>query len=167
MIKGKYVILLAVFSLIVNMVSVYNFFLGICSLFLLLIVSITQLFVTLVNKANQVNEENRNFAARNFSNYGTQKSTQVVNKIAIIFGLVLVYGLGIFLTVFQLNRRELFSEFLFNYVAISNVQPIAQGLSILGYILFITALIIGTIFCIHNMKNEQVFSGKNNRPAAK
>lgn len=158
--KARYIILLAFLSLVVNFLSVYNLYLGICSIFLLLIVSITALFVTLVNRANKVDQKKRNHVIRNFAEYGVQKPTQVTNKIAIIFGLILVYVGAVFFTIFQRMERPQLHQFLTTHIQIENVHSIANALSILGYILFIVALLLGTFYCIRAMRREQVFTGK-------
>jgi len=158
--KARYIIIIGILSLITNFLSVYNFYLGICSIFVLLIAFISALFVTLVNRANKVPPKRRGFAHHNLSQYGSLKVTQVTNKIAIIFGLVLVYIGGVIFTILQINEREQLHQFISTHIQISNAHAIANLLSILGYVLFATALLLLTIYCIRMMRSEQMFVGK-------
>lgn len=158
--KARYIILIAILSIIVNFLSVYNFYLGICSIFVLFIASITALFVTLVNRANKVPSKWGSIAQQNMSQYGTLKVTQVTNKIAILFGLVLVYIGGVVFTILQIKEREQLHKFLLTHVSVDNVHTIANILSIIGYALFAIALLFVTIYCIRMMRSEQMFVGK-------
>jgi hypothetical protein len=159
-IKARYIILIAFFSVIVNFLSVYNYYLGICSIFVLLIISISAFIVTLVNRANKADPRRRNFAAHNLSQYGTLKPTQVMNKIAVIFGLAVVYFGSIAFTVLQVNEREQLDHFLSAHVQFHHVHMIAGILSVIGYVLFVLSLILVTVYCIRMIRSEQMFVGK-------
>lgn len=150
------IVLLTVGSLLINAVSIYNVFLGIASLFLLLIVSITHLFVTLVNKAKRTSHTN--FAVRNLANYGTHSPTRTMNKFAVVFGLIVVYVMSVFFTILQMYQRENFTDFLTRHFN-EQLLFVAEILSVIGYVLFVSSLLCVTIYCIRAIKKEAVFTG--------
>jgi|SRR5690625_459343 len=148
------IMLVTVGSLLINAVSVYNIFLALASLFLLLIVSITHLFVTLVNKARATSHTN--FAVRNLANYGTLSTTRKMNKFAIIFGLMVVYLMSLFFVIFQMYQRENFTEFIIKYFN-NQLLLVAEILSVIGYLLFFSSLLGVTYYCIRAIKKEPMF----------
>ena len=154
--KWYYLLLLLVVSLIVNAFSVYNVFLAIGSIFLILIVAVTQIFVTVVNRARKADRQT--FAIQNLANYGTTSTSRAMNKFAIVFGLIVVYGMGIIFSLLQLSKREDFTSFLVQYLE-KELVLIPQILSVIGYVLFASALIGVTLFCIRAMKQEAIFKG--------
>lgn len=154
--KWYYLLLIVVVSLIVNALSVYNIFLAIGSIFIILILAVTQLFVTLVDRARKV--EHQNIAIRNIANYGTSSTSRSMNKFAIIFGLIVVYVMGISFTLLQIHQREAFTSFLLHHLS-EKLLLVPQILSVMGYVLFISSLLGVTFYCIKAMKKEAVFTG--------
>lgn len=160
MMKARYIFIICVLNLLVNVGSIYNIFFGICSIFLLMLVFIPQVFVTVVNKANSVEEDKRNLAVRNLADYGSQKSTQFMNKFAMIFGFVVVYAMAVLFTILQNNKREDFHSFISTHFHSPYMFQITQVLSVLGYVLLVISLFLATIHSIRLMKNERVFTGE-------
>lgn len=154
--KWYYLLLLLVVSLIVNAFSVYNVFLAIGSIFLILIVAVTQIFVTVVNRARKADRQT--FAIQNLANYGTTSTSRAMNKFAIVFGLIVVYVMGIIFSLLQLSKRDDFSSFLIQYLD-KKLVLIPQILSVIGYVLFASGLIGVTLFCMRAMKQEAIFKG--------
>lgn len=158
--KARYILLICILTLLVNVTSVYNVYFGLCSLFLCLLVFIPQLFSKLVNKANRVEEDKRNIMERNFANYGTLKTTQLTNKFAIIFSMIVIYGMAVLFTLLQIKNRNQFSSFISSHFQVPYIDQITQILSMLGYFLIAISLVLAAIHVIRLMKNEQMFIGK-------
>lgn len=159
-VKGKYIIILCVLNLLVNISSLYNLFYVIGSLFLLLLGGVPILFVKIVNRARKVEKRNRNFAVRNVADYGSLKATRVSNKIAIIVGLIVIYGMTVVFTITQLNERANIGDFIADHFQSGVIPQLAPILSVTGYVLYGVTLLLVTWQSIYFIRKEAIFGGK-------
>lgn len=52
--KARYILVTCALSFLVNLVSVFNVFLGLCSIFLLMLAFVPNLYIKLTDRAKQV-----------------------------------------------------------------------------------------------------------------
>lgn len=161
--KVRYVLIICLMSLIINIVSIYNFRLGFVSLFFLLITFIPSLYDKMSSRASKVKESERSFATRQMAVYGSQRVTRVMNKIAMIDGLVVVYAMSTGAVWLQLNDSGNTGEFISDKLNLGPMIGIAQTLSKVGWIVFIFSLILVTIYTIQLMRSSAIFTKKYNK----
>jgi hypothetical protein len=153
--KARYLFFICLLALLVNALSIYNYLLAICNLFLLLILFIPSVFIKLTNAAKRVDETKQNFAVRQIGNYGKQKTTRKMNRFSIVFSLIVVNlaaaGLTL-LTYLNLNTTE---SFISNHVTWEEITPV---LGITGFVLFLASVLLVTMYAIKILKNEELFN---------
>lgn len=158
--KARYVLIICLMSLIINIVSIYNFRLGFVSLFFLLITFIPSLYDKMSRRASKVKESEKSFATRQMAGYGSQRVTRVMNKIAMIIGLIAVYAMSAGAVWLQINDSGNTGEFISDELNLGPMIGIAQTLSKVGWIVFIFSLILVTIYTIQLMRSSAIFTKK-------
>ncbi|MCR6109534.1 hypothetical protein HXA35_04195 [Bacillus sp. A301a_S52] len=154
--KVKYLFAVCIFSLLINFFSVYNIFMGIASIFPLLILFNINLLVKLVDNANAVPEEKRHFFQRNMAHIGKEKSSRVMNTFGLITGLVLTYLGSVLFTYTTFLQRASLQDYI-----VANIPwaPLTYLLSLAGFALFSLSLILVTANVLSLRRKHQIFQG--------
>jgi len=153
--KLRYVFIVCLLSVIINFLSVYNVFIGIASLFPLLILFNINLLVKLVDYANGVPEEKRHFFLRNIAHVGKEKPSRVMNVFGLGTGLVLTYLGGVSFTYMTLLERPSLHEFIVEHIP---WLPLTYFLGLAGFVLFGLSLILVTANMV-SLRKHQIFQG--------
>lgn len=156
--RARYIFVICMISLIINVVSVYNVLLGFVSLLLMLITFVTTLYVRIVARASKVKEGERSYATRQLASYGSQRMTRTMNRFAVIFGLIVVYLMAAGSLLLQIKKWDHIGLFITRNLNVEHMIGVAQMLSKIGWFIFIISLILVTIHTIRLMKSSTVFS---------
>src|SRR5690625_4469389 len=138
MMKGRYVLLIAFMSLVINGISLYNLLIGYISLFVMLIVFIPSVFIKIM-------ETGKKAKARGVNNIlvkaaiGFEKSTH--SKGIYIAGMAFVYIVGVGLGIFQIYQYDYIDGLITSNVNMPVYYAVVPYLVVIGYILFIACLI--------------------------
>lgn len=137
--KARYVLLIAFLSFIINGVSLYNLLIGYISLFIMLIVSIPNVFIKVI-------EIGKSTKARGVDNIivetimDFEKNTH--SKGIYIFGVIFVYIAGGLLLVFQIYQYDYIDGLVTSNVSIPIYYSVVTYLIGVGYVLFGASLIM-------------------------
>lgn len=152
--KSRYIAVIIVFSIFINLISVNDFLLVMSSLLLLLLVFISNLYVKLVLRAQKVKESDRIMIIRYVAGYGANRSTRITNRIAIIFSLTIIYLMGAAAFILQWNDM---SNGVGHFFLNGKLARMTQELSGLGWTLFVVSLLLETIHVIQLMRSNTNF----------
>ncbi|WP_249872498.1 hypothetical protein [Oceanobacillus saliphilus] len=140
--NGRYVLLIAFLSLVINGISLYNLLIGYISLFIMLIVLIPNIFIKII-------EIGKNAKARGADNIivkaimDFEKNTH--SKAIYIFGIIFLYLAGGSLLVFQIYQYDYIDGLVTSNVNIPIYYSVVTYLIGIGYVLFGASLITMTI----------------------
>jgi len=153
--RARYLLVLCMLALLVNAFSIYNYLLAICSLFLLLLLVIPNIFIKLTKTVNKLDESKQNFAVRQIGNYGKQKTTRKMNRLSMIFALIVVnVGAAGLIILTYLNLNET-GNFISQHITWEGITPV---LGVAGFILFIASVLLITGYAIKILRKEALFN---------
>ncbi|MEI3614939.1 hypothetical protein [Pseudogracilibacillus sp. SO30301A] len=142
--KTMYIVLLILISIIINIFSINNFLLIMCSILLLLLIFVTSLLTKLVNKASSVKEKDKTIISETIARHGSEGMTRRMNQFALIFSLIVIYAMAIAAFFLQVNDKARSSGITFLN-------------SWLGWIIFVVSLLLVTVHVFRMMKQEAIF----------
>lgn len=143
-VKAKYIALLIVISIMVNLVSVNNFLLIMSSILLLLLVFVSSLLTKLVKQASDVKEKDQSIISGTIARYGSESMTRSLNRFALIFSLIVIYAMAIAALLLQINDKANSSGTTF----------LNSGL---GWVMFTISLLLVTVHVFRMIKQEAIF----------
>lgn len=162
MMKTSYVLLLSLASLISNIFSLSNFRLGFVSLFLLLITFIPSIYDQIFDRFYKQEGKEHLFLAKIVMMYFSHDLIILINRIAMIFGLIVIYGMSAGAMYLQMNDSTDIVQLIARDFNIGFLATISPYLGVLGWILFLLSLIFVTIHTLQLMKSSAIFSKDNN-----
>lgn len=156
--KTRYVLLLSSASLLTNIFSLSNFRLGFVSLFLLLITFIPSLYDKVFDRFYKEEGKEHLLLARLVTSYFSHDVVILVNRIAMIVGLVVIYGMSAGAIYLQMSDSTDIVQLLSENFNIGFLATISPFLGALGWFLFLLSLIFVTIHTLQLMKSSAIFT---------
>lgn len=156
--KGRYVMLIAFLSVVINGLSLYNLLIGYISIFIMLITFIPNVFIKIIEIGKKAKAKGANHilirAITDFEKNAFQTAPY-------IFGLILIYIVGGSFLVLQICHYEYIDRLVTSYVHMPIYYAVVQFLVAVEYVLFITSLITMTIHFQKLFREAPMFQ-KNN-----
>lgn len=152
--KGRYVMLLAFLSAVINGISLYNLPIGYISLFIMLITFIPNVFMKVIEFGKKAKARGAdNILVEAMIDF--EKNTH--SKIPYMFGLVFMYAVGGLLISFQIYQYDYIDNLITSNVQMPVYDAVAPYLIGCGYILFMASLIAMTIYFIKLFREAPMF----------
>jgi len=152
--KARYISILIIFSIIINIISANNLLLIMSTILLLLLVFIPNLYVKIVTNARQIKESDRSIVSRNLAGYGSEGITRSMNRFVIRLSLLVVYFMAIGSFLLQLNQKDGNIRHFFLY---GSAESITRTLGGIGWITSVISLFLVTVYVLQLMKKESIF----------
>lgn len=159
--KIRYVIIISGFSLLINLLSIYNLILGFLSFFLLFFTTFITLLSRATDQAAMVEQDELSFFGRQLAGYGETKIGRILHKISAIILVVVCTSAGVFEWINQQNNWDEKTYFIKETLYMRGFVNIAQFLSKVGWITFALAIVLATIQLTHLMRTSKVFTRSN------